>query len=483
MIVRYSPPNLPWNLSVVVEIGDVRQVWANPNASSTPTLHFPPLGHPMARMTENVNLQRALLRRIEAAGEGVVEIREGCRVGEMQSGEGDQWVGLRVDENKWVRGAVVVRFTLLGHHNPLLASSFEVEQVGADGPNSIIRRYSDIESYGHPYPTHAVVATLHHQSSSLYPNHTAFQRFLPTGPLAFLPLSSTVSTMVWSTRPDLAAAYKKLAPEALTAVVNAGFSIQEDVLARLNERIKAEPLSAEEITLFLASNTPDSPFVSDPPALPPTITSIPLRSIASFPLRLSHAETYLGDRTVLVGDAAHTIHPLAGQGLNMGLADVRSLANVWETTRRTGGDFGARTGLLDYPRERYPANQLMLSMTDTLHHLFGSRLGPVNWLRGTGLDVLNEIGPIKKLLMGGAGASASSGADISTRVRNERDGQYDRADAGEGLGRRGRGWPMVAASGLEGWLGFKHVLGIAAGLAGEAAKNGLRRAADVLEKR
>ena len=158
----------------------------------------------------------------------------------------------------------------------------------------------------------------------------------------------------------------------------------------------------------------------------------------------------------------------------MGLADVRCLANVWEITRRTGGDFGARTGLLDYPRERYPANQLMLSTTDTLHHFFGSRLAPVNSLRGTGLDILNQIGPIKKLLMGGAGAS--EGPVLSERARSE-DGHK------KGFEGRGRGWPMAAASGLEGWLGFKHVLGIAAGLAGEAAKNGLRRAAEVLEKR
>lgn len=84
------------------------QVWANPTPLSTPSIHFPPLDHPMAHVTENINLQRALLRRIEAAGQGVVEIREGSKVEEMQLGEGEQSIGLRVGEDQWVRGAVVV---------------------------------------------------------------------------------------------------------------------------------------------------------------------------------------------------------------------------------------------------------------------------------------------------------------------------------------------------------------------------------------
>ncbi len=363
----------------------------------------------------------------------------------------------------------------------LVVGLADVVQVGADGPNSPVRRFSNIEVYGHAYFTHAVVATLHHDHPSLYPNNTAFQRFLPTGPLAFLPLSPTASTMVWSTRPDLATAYKELDPEALTAMVNTGFTVQEDVLTALNDQILARPISAQDIITFLAVHTPDTPYTSEQPILPPTVTSIPPRSVASFPLRLTHADTYVGNRTVLVGDAAHTIHPLAGQGLNMGLADIRCLANVWESARRTGGDFGARTSLVDYPRERYPANQLLLSTADMLHHIFRSRAGVVNWLRGTGLDVLNELGPIKKVLMGGAGAGAGSG--VASRGRSEKDREYGRVHAGDEREGRAGGWPMAAATGLEGWLGFKQVVGLAAGFAGEAAKNGLRRAADVLEKR
>ena len=91
-----------------IEPADV-EVWANPSRDATPAIHFPPLDGPMARMTENTNLQRALLRRIDEVGKDIVTIREGGRVGEMRLAEGGRWVGLRIGESEWVRGSVVVR--------------------------------------------------------------------------------------------------------------------------------------------------------------------------------------------------------------------------------------------------------------------------------------------------------------------------------------------------------------------------------------
>lgn len=441
---------------------NTESVWANPSPDSTPSIHFPPLGRPMARMTENTNLQHALLKRIDQAGGETLTIRENSRVSEMQLGPGGRWVGLRIGEDAWVRGSVV---------------------VGADGPNSPVRHFSGIDSYGHGYETHAVVATLEHDAPTVYPNNTAFQRFLPTGPLAFLPLSPTASTMVWSTRPDHAAAYKRLSPEALTVMVNAGFSLQEQPLGLLNAQIlgadaSGTPLTAEDISAMLHT-LPMPPVTTEPVVLPQRVRSIPAKSIASFPLRLSHAEEYLGDRTVLVGDAAHTIHPLAGQGLNMGLADVRVLADVWESARQTGGDLGALTSMADYPRIRYPANHLMLSTTDKLHYIFRNRVGPINWARGVGMDVINELGPIKKVLMGGAGA----GAGMGQKRRTEKEREFGRAYAEDPLDGRVGGWPSAVADGMEGWRSLKGALGMAAGMAGDVARNGLRRAADALEKR
>ena len=401
----------------------------------------------MARMTENTNLQRALLRRIDEVGTGVVTIKEGGRVSEMQLGEGGRWVGLRIGENEWVRGSVV---------------------VGADGPNSPVRHFSGIQSPGHGYETHGLVATLTHPSSPLYPNNTAFQRFLPTGPIAFLPLSPTASTMVWSTHPTHVAAYKRLSPEALVLLINAGYTMHEEPLdALVSKVVEADkagaPLDAETIKSMISelNLTTNGAFIAAEDAiLPAEVSAVEPRTVASFPLRLSHAETYLGTRTVLVGDAAHTTHPLAGQGLNMGLADVRVLAETWEIAKRSGGDLGAETSSLNYPRVRWPQNAMLLTAVDTFHHVFRNRSGILNWGRGMAFDLINEIGPLKKAFMGGAGAQSV-----------------------KGIGGRESGWGSTAASGLQGWLGFKSVVGSVAGVAGELAKNGLRKAANGMERR
>jgi ubiquinone biosynthesis monooxygenase Coq6 len=83
-------------------------IYSNPDTKSTPSIHFPPLGHPMAYMTENINLQRALLSRIREFGNGVVDVREGRKVESMSLGEGGRWVGLNLGDETWVRGSVVV---------------------------------------------------------------------------------------------------------------------------------------------------------------------------------------------------------------------------------------------------------------------------------------------------------------------------------------------------------------------------------------
>ncbi|WVQ74193.1 ubiquinone biosynthesis monooxygenase COQ6 [Cryptococcus sp. DSM 104548] len=436
-------------------------IWSNPSADSNPTIHFPPIGRPLARMTENLNLQQALLKRINEVGEGIVDIRENSRVGEMRLGEGGRWVGLRIGD-EWVKGSLV---------------------VGADGPNSPVRHFSGIDSYGHAYNTHALVATMHHSASPLYPNSTGFQRFLPTGPIAFLPLSETTSTLVWSTKPENAAAMKKLSPEGLTAMINAAYTLPEETLDLLVEEMLSAnqsgiPLTAERISTLIAT-LPTPPLSADQPLLPPTITHLHPPSIASFPLRLSHATSYLGARTALVGDAAHTIHPLAGQGLNMGLADVRSLAETLEESKKVGGDVGSLEGMKGYPKERYPLNHLMLSTTDKLHYIFRARNPLINWARSTGLDVINEIGPLKRLLMGGAGSGVGP---FSTGGRSETEREFGRSQAGDGMKSAG-GWQHGLASAVEGAFVLKGVAGMVGGVVGELARNGLRKAADAVQKK
>ena len=382
----------------------------------------------MAYMTENTNLQRALLRRIDEAGNGKVDIRESARVEEMRMDEGKRSVALRLGQDAWVRAGVV---------------------VGADGPNSPVRKFSEIESYGHAYPTHGIVATLEH--APLAASHTAFQRFLPTGPLAFLPMTPTSATMVWSTRPELAAAYKALGPSTLKNLVNLGLYASESELDRLNQAILGHGISHEMIeaeSLAVLSRL----TMEEIKMLPPPVTNIVPKSVASFPYRLAHAESYIGQRTALVGDAAHTTHPLAGQGLNMGLADVKSLTEVWDHVGRCGGDLGAYTSMLAYPRDRYPANHLLLSTVDKLHHIFGTRMPIINWIRSTGMDVINELTPVKKALMERVGAEA----------------EVKRVSAYE------RGADVV-----DGWQTAKNLAGLAASGVGELVGNGARR---LLEK-
>ena len=209
----------------------------------------------------------------------------------------------------------------------------------------------------------------HHPRTSFQaPNTVAYQRFLPTGPIAFLPLSATASSLVWSTKPHLAKALLASDPAILTSMINAAFRLPEVSLRYLHNIIldsvnDGSPLSAQNLmdeiswrershsidprsAYSLAADTSGVP-PEDAEALPPVVTSIQPGSAASFPLRFNHADEYIGDgpgaRTVLVGDAAHTIHPLAGQGLNMGLGDVESLFHCIHKAARNGGDIGQCT--------------------------------------------------------------------------------------------------------------------------------------------
>lgn len=250
--------------------------------------------------------------------------------------------------------------------------------MGADGFNSPVRSYAKIPSFGWAYDTQAIVATMFHPARGAFesPNTTAYQRFLPTGPIAFLPLSPTTSSLVWSTKPPIAAALLASDPSILASMINAAFRLPDVSMRYLHNLIldahsSGKPLTHEEVrdeilwrershaieqTSAYASATIDASTVESrgiPPAdselLPPIVTTIQPGTAASFPLRFNHTESYIGEghggRTVLVGDAAHTVHPLAGQGLNMGLADVECLAKCIENALLQGGDVGMLTSL------------------------------------------------------------------------------------------------------------------------------------------
>ncbi|MBI5460884.1 MAG: UbiH/UbiF/VisC/COQ6 family ubiquinone biosynthesis hydroxylase [Gammaproteobacteria bacterium] len=224
--------------------------------------------------------------------------------------------------------------------------------VGADGAASRVRGMADIAVAVRDYQQEAVVAVVTTEQPH---QETAWQRFLPSGPLAFLPLRDGRSSIVWSTTPQQAA--------ELCALDTPEF------LERLGE--------AFEHRLG-------------------RITAVEER--ARFPLRRMHATHYIAERLALVGDAAHVIHPLAGQGVNLGLLDAATLAEVVLDTRAAGRDYGLPGNLRRYERWRHGDNHAMQRAMDGFKDLFGSPARPVQWLRNAGLGLADRAGPVKQVL-------------------------------------------------------------------------------------
>lgn len=225
--------------------------------------------------------------------------------------------------------------------------------VGADGTRSWIRQQADIAVKGWDFDQAALVTTVktekHHQD-------TAWQRFLNTGPLAFLPLTEGYSSIVWSTSPTEA--------QRLTEISETDFATE------LEQAFESKLGKIESVA-----------------------------GRAVFPLRLFETLNYVKPRLALVGDAAHTIHPLAGQGVNLGLADVASLMTVIVDALNAKKDIGNLKVLRRYERWRRADNRSMLVAMDGLKRLFGSELSVVKDLRSFGLNLTNKIKPLKNIIM------------------------------------------------------------------------------------
>ena len=119
---------------------------------------------------------------------------------------------------------------------------------------------------------------------------------------------------------------------------------------------------------------------------------------ASFPIARAHAETYVAPRVALIGDAAHTVHPLAGQGVNLGMLDAGALAQVILEARARGADIGGRRTLRRYERWRRPENAVMVGVLDGFHRAFSPQPAPVRFARRLALDVAERSGPVKRLV-------------------------------------------------------------------------------------
>lgn len=353
----------------------------------------------VATMTENANLVRGLLSRISDTGDENVSIFSNTTVSSIENGI-DHPDG--PDLSAWP----ILNMSPKGSSEPQGASRIAARLlVGADGINSPVRSFANISTDGWDYNRHGVVATLAlaEPNTASFPvgMRTAYQRFLPSlgGPIALLPLPNNHATLVWSTTPENAAYLKSLPLKEFMAMVNAAFRLSMvDMqymmrMERPSSTSDSEFSHEDELTWRL-QHTPQLSHI------PPMVTAVQEGSVASFPLRFRHASSYISPRVALVGDAAHVIHPLAGQGLNLGLGDVASLSSAIEYAVDHGMDIGDLLSLERYPTERYLVNAKIGGACDVLHKLYNvPGNGPVAWARSLGLDVIDRLPFVKGFLM------------------------------------------------------------------------------------
>lgn len=225
--------------------------------------------------------------------------------------------------------------------------------VGADGANSWVREQAGITTTGWSYEQSAVVATIktskHHQDA-------CWQRFMPSGPLAFLPLPQGLSSIVWSTSPERAAELVNMPESQFLDELQLAFG---DRLGRME-------------------------------------TTGPR---GAFPLLLRHANGYCAERLVLVGNAAHAIHPLAGQGLNLGVSDAAALAEVLLDAVGNKQDIGDLAVLRRYERWRKADNVAVMAAMDGFKRLFSNDNPALKVLRNVGLAMADRSGPAKHLMI------------------------------------------------------------------------------------
>ncbi|KAJ3148937.1 putative ubiquinone biosynthesis monooxygenase [Geranomyces michiganensis] len=274
--------------------------------------------------------------------------------------------------------------------------------VGADGGNSRVRTYANIDSIGWDYGQKGIVATLEIESGTTG-NDTAWQRFLPTGPIALLPLDDTHSSLVWTTTPALATRLCALPSAAFVDLVNVALRAAWPDVQFLTSAIgdAGEPPADCGEEAQWALNRVAKTGVAMP--IPPRILNVHDGSRGAFPLRLRNSERYVAGRVALIGDAAHTIHPLAGQGLNLGIADAESLANVIAEGVEVGQDIGHIHLLESYAAERFAPTLAMLKSVDGLSRLFGTDAAAVAAVRSLGLNLADAAGPLKRQFMDFAG--------------------------------------------------------------------------------
>lgn len=224
--------------------------------------------------------------------------------------------------------------------------------AAADGQRSLVRDAVGIKNDVNSYDQVAIVANL---STSLPHRHIAYERFTQNGPLAMLPLSQDRVAMVWMVAPRQAPGLLAMDEMTFATHLNETFGRRLGNIVKVGQR-------------------------------------------ASYPLALVRSRERVAPRVVLIGNAAQSLHPVAGQGLNLGLRDIAALAEVVMGAARARQDLGAQAVLREYDQWRVADTRAIVMITDTLARVFANPFGPVSVLRNLGLIALDQLPPIKGYL-------------------------------------------------------------------------------------
>ncbi len=273
-------------------------------------------------------------------------------------------LGARAQDEKnltFITPAAVTAVTVDG--GGVVASLSNGEQVratlaiAADGRISPLREAQGIKTIGWSYPQTGIVATVEHERPH---NGVAYEHFLPAGPFAILPMTGNRSSLVWTEEKDKAPALLALDEGRFNAELRARFG------AHLGD-----------------------------------VTVVGARW--SYPLAFHIAREFVKPRFALAGDCAHGIHPIAGQGLNLGLKDAAALTEVLLDAARLGQDIGALDVLRRYERWRRFDSVAMAASTDALNRLFSNDIAPLRAIRDIGMGIVDSIGPARRFFMRHAG--------------------------------------------------------------------------------
>lgn len=260
------------------------------------------------------------------------------------------------------------------------------QQVGADGANSIVRNSMDVNNFSLSYKQMGVVATLELNAEEASGNSVAWQRFLPSGPVAMLPLTDTLSSLVWSTNVEHAKELLRMEPENFIDALNDAYLKSYKSNTIVNAFMKTV-----EGVLALNKNKFQQ--------LPPKVVKLQEGSRAAFPLGFGHASSYVSSGVALIGDAAHRVHPLAGQGVNLGFGDVVTLTDILAEAIYNGSSLDNLQYLLKYEQECLKANVPILVGIHALQRLYCTDFPPIVLARSLGLKLTNNVSPLKQFFM------------------------------------------------------------------------------------